>query len=277
MLKKKILSIFLILVVGFIVLITILDGFVTVKYGRVGVLTRFGAVTGGTLQPGLHFKIPYIDKVVVYRTQKIIYETSKNPSYSEADYRDYPVDTTTKDGQSVHIRYTVRWSVDPAKAQFVAQNLGTEADVVEKIIKTDSRIHVRNIPRSFLASDLYTGDVEQVEEEIANRLDPILRDNGLVLDEFGIRNIEFDEEYQQTMEAKQIEKEKIQVEAYKAQQEDYRKKATITAAQAQAKAQKLQQQTLSKLLIKKMYIDKWDGKLPDIMSGSTPFIIDIKN
>jgi hypothetical protein len=42
----------------------------------------------------------------------------------------------------------------------------------------------------------------------------------------------------------------------------------ITKAEGEAEAQRLQQQTLTKELIQKLYIEKWDGKLPTTMTGS---------
>lgn len=261
-------------VVGFLI-VTALMSTTQIQFGTTGIITRFGGLTDRTLQPGLHFMIPFVDDVVVYRTQKIIYETSDNPKSSEADYTDFPVETTSKDGQKVQIRYSVRFSIDPTKVQTVASTLGRENEVIEKVVKTDSRIFARNVPRSFTAEELYSGNVKDVEEKIIESLRPSFEKNGLILDEFGIRGITFSQDYQETIESKQIEKEKINIEEYRAQQEKFRKEQKITQAQADAEAQRLQQQTLSRELIHKLYIEKWDGKLPQVVNGSSPLLIDL--
>jgi len=252
----------------------------TVKYGTIGVVTRFGEIVGEPAEPGLHIKIPFVDNVLVYRTQKIIYETLSEEIYantdSHADYQDHAVDTTTKDGQQISLRYTVRFSINPKLVKEVAEKLGTEQEVVEKIVKTDSRIWARNMPRSYSAIDLYTGNIQEVSEKIAEKLSPLFEENGIMLDEFGIRSITFTDEYVSTIEQKQIEKERITTEEYKAQQESYKKKALITKAEGEAQAQKLQQQTLSKELIQKLYIEKWNGILPQTMAGGdSSFILDL--
>jgi len=61
--------------------------------------------------------MPIIDKTYIYNTKKVIYETTSEEKqrYSNANYKDYPVDTNTKDGQQVLIYYTIRFSVDPEK------------------------------------------------------------------------------------------------------------------------------------------------------------------
>ncbi|HRI05713.1 MAG TPA: prohibitin family protein [Candidatus Dojkabacteria bacterium] len=252
----------------------------SINYGTIGVVTRFGQIVGSPVKPGLHVKIPFVDKVLVYRTQKIIYETLAADvmanSNSQANYQDYAVDTTTKDGQQISVRYTVRFSINPKEVKNIAERLGTEGEVVEKIVKTDSRIWARNMPRSFSALDLYTGNIQEVSEQIAEKLVPSFEENGIILDEFGIRSISFQEDYVNTIEQKQIEKERIATEEYKAQQEEFKKKALITKAQGEAEAQRLQQQTLSKELIQKQYIEKWNGILPEVMAGGdSSFILDL--
>lgn len=273
----------MIVIVGIVVSILVIGIFsslYSINYGTIGVVTRFGQIVGEPVKPGLHIRIPLVDRVLVYRTQKIIYETLASDvlanSTSNANYQDYAVDTTTKDGQQISVRYTVRFSVNPKKVKEIAEKLGTEGEVVEKIVKTDSRIWARNIPRSFSAIDLYTGNIQEVSEQIAEKLVPSFVENGIILDEFGIRSITFQDEYINTIEIKQIEKERIATEEYRAQQEEFKKKALITKAQGEAEAQRLQQQTLSNNLIKKLYIEKWNGTLPEIMTGSdSSFILDL--
>ncbi len=264
-----------------------------VQYGTVAVITRFGEIVGEPKQPGLHVRIPFIDQVVTYKTQKIIYETVDQEIYNtntyyvstdgaynntglkmqQSGYQDIAVDTTTIDGQQISVRFTVRFSIDPEKLKQIATTLGTEAEVVDKIVKTESRIWARNIPRSYTAYDLYTGNIDNVSQEIKEHLEPLFNENGLILDEFGIRSISFQPDYVNTIEQKQIEKEKITTEEYIAEQELYKKQALITKSEGEAEAQRLQQQTLTDQLIRKLWIEKWNGELPDTMAGQDSNIL----
>lgn len=268
-------------VVGVLVVIAIAGFFLanslfTVQFGSVAVLTRFGKIEDDIKKPGLHMKVPFIDEVVTYRTQKIVYETINQTPYSgasNADYQDYAVDTTTQDGQQVSITYTVRFSVDPDEIKQIAKTLGTEWEVVEKIVKTETRIKARSVPRNFTAFDLYTGNIDQVSQEIADRIEQVFIDNGLILDEFGIRAISFDDLYISTIEDKQIEKERVDTEKFKAEQEEFIKQALITRAQGEAEAQRLLQITLRDEVLQKLWIEKWDGKLPEIVTDSNSGLI----
>lgn len=246
-----------------------------VQFGTVAVMTRFGEIVGDPKGPGLHFKLPVVDQVVTYRTQKVVYETSDyyQDGTSQADYQDAPVDTNTKDGQQVSVRYTVRFSISGDKIKDVANNLGTEAEVVEKIVKSDSRIWVRQVPRSYSANELYTGNLDQVAIEIEEQLKPIFEQNGLILDEFGIRSITFSDEYVSAIEQKQIEAERVATEQFIAEQEKYKKQAIITRAEGEAESQRLQQSSLTPTVLQKLYLEKWNGVLPQVMAGDEGSLI----
>lgn len=261
-------------IIGFLLLfgfITVLLGFRTIDAGEVGVVTRFGQVTGKVLSPGANFITPWVEGVTTYNTKKVIYETStaENQKGSQADYKDFPVDTNTKDGQQVNIFYTVRFSVDPTKATFVAQNLGAESALVDKIVKTESRIWVRNIPREFEAQELYTGiGVVEVQNEIEAKLRPTFEANGLILDSVGIREIKFNQDYVDAIEKKQIAAVQVETEKNIAEQAKFKKEARITEAEAAAKEQELQRTTISDELLRKMWIERWNGQLPTYVMGN---------
>ena len=242
-----------------------LNPFVIVHPGQSAVMVRLGKIVG-VYESGLHWKIPVVDRPVFYSTRLLTYETSDNPDESYADYTDYPVDTSTKDGQPIHIKYTVRFRVDPTKLASIYSNLGDEERIVERIIKTDSRINVRVLAREFEAQDLYSGNVLEFEKRVADVLKQNFAEKGIILDYFGVRGIEFSDDYVQAVEQKQIEKEKILTEKYKAEQELYRKQAKITQAQADAEAQRLLQKSLTKPVLERMWIEKWDGHLPKVAS-----------
>ena len=56
----------------------LVSSYTVVQAGSVAVVKRFGEVVT-VFEPGLNWKLPFIDQTVVYRTQEIVYETSDNP------------------------------------------------------------------------------------------------------------------------------------------------------------------------------------------------------
>lgn len=254
-----------------IILITLL-GIRIVDAGEIGVITRFGEVTGRTLEPGAHIVTPFVEGVRIYNTKKVTYETAveEKQKGSNADYKDYPVDTNTADGQPVDIAYTVRFSVDPTKVTEVANTIGDQDALVEKIVKTESRIWARNIPRRFEAEVLYTGaGSETMQNDIFDVLAPIFTANGLILDTVGVREIYFDGGYVEAVKAKQIEAVAVETAKNTAEKALYEKEARITKAEGEAQEQELQRTTLSNEVLAKLELDnqralieKWNGSYP---------------
>jgi len=262
----------IILVLVILIFISQLSFIYTVKYGQASIVSRFGKIERVS-SPGLHFKFPIIEKVDYYTTQKIIYETSENPNESGADYREYPVDSSTKDGQQISIRYTIRFRLSPKRIKWIAKNLGVEKQVVERVVKAESRSVVRNVAREFRAQELYTGDVFRFQKKVGLSLKKSFAKNGLDLDEFLVRQIKFSSQYVSAVEQKQIEKERVKTEEYKAEQETFKKKKKITQAEGEARAQDLLRKTIDPLVLQKMAIEKWDGKLPAYLgSEAIPFL-----
>ena len=219
--------------------IAISDSFTQVEAGSVAVVKQFGQVVD-VFSPGLNFKLPFIQRTVPYRTQEILYETSEDPSSSQADYRDMEVDTATSDGQQISARYTIRFRIDPKKVTDIVNNLGTEGEMVERVVKANSRVHVRNILKQHTATDLYSGNVEKAQSDIAVRLQEEFAKEVIQLVFFGLRSIHFQEDYRKAVEQKQIERENIATKENLAKQAEFEKKRTITQAEAEAERQKLE-------------------------------------
>ena len=288
---KAIVILFLIFFIG-IPLLKSLSPFYTVDYGTLGVVTRFGKIER-LANPGLNLKLPLVEKVSFYSTQKVIYETSEQPEESRyyntnknastfssseqkyySDSADYPVDTTTMDGQQVSIRYTLRYRLDPAKILWIAENIGTQDQIASRVVQAQSRSVVRNIAREFPASNLYTGDIFNYQNRVAEKLKESFDQNGIILDEFLVRQIKFADQYVAAVEQKQIEQEKVKTEEFKAQQEEFIKQQKIIKSEGEAKSQELLSKTITDLVLQKMAIEKWDGILPSYMGGNgeVPFI-----
>lgn len=266
-------------IIALLIIITMFSSIKTVDAGKVRVVTRFGRVTGRILEPGIHIKIPFIEGTTTYSTKKLTYETATIDSQknSNSDYKDYPVDTNTSDGQQVNIFYTIRFSIDPTMADDVKQTIGTEKSLVEKIIKTESRVWVRTIAREYTADDLYTGRVQSFQQQVFDQLAPTFAENGIVLDSIGIREIRFDEDYVNAIEAKQIEAVRVETEKNRAEAAVHEKARKITEAEAEAETQRLLRETLSAEVLQNKFYDKWNGVLPTVMTSDSDMLLNIGN
>ncbi|MBC7187972.1 MAG: prohibitin family protein [Calditrichaeota bacterium] len=228
-----------------VLLVLIIDAVVIIQAGTVGVVKRLGAVHR-ELPPGMHVVIPVVDRVVIFPTIKKTYEASDEPSQSRADFPDVVISALTSDGQQIRVGITARFMIQPGMAPWILQNLGTERDYVEKVVKTEIRGSGRRVPTKFASYDLYTRRSYDAQQALFDELAPKFAANGLILDELVLRNITFTPEYARTLEEKQIALENITTEKNKLEQEKIRKEQKIVAAEGDAKSIEIRQAALSK-------------------------------
>ncbi|MGB8958780.1 MAG: prohibitin family protein [Candidatus Aminicenantales bacterium] len=231
--------------IAIVVLVLVVQSLVTVQAGTVGVVKRLGAVRQ-ELTPGLHMIVPLIDHVVIFPTLKKNYEASDSPQTSMADYPDIIVAALTSDGQQIRVGLTARFMIQPGKAAWILQNLGSEREYVEKVVKTEIRGSGRRVPTRFAAYDLYTKKSYEAQQALFDEIAPKFEANGLILDEIVIRNITFTAEYAKTLEEKQIALENITTEKNKLEQEKIRKEQKIVEAEGDAKSIEIRQAALTK-------------------------------
>jgi len=226
-------------IVLFFVSIVFMSSYTQIDFGTVGMVTRFGRITGRIMDPGLNWKAPFVDRVIIYRTQEIVYITEEQEGAGDrmsGTYMDFPTDTTTADGQQITVKYSVRFRIDATKITRIANEVGSEEALVDKVVKFHTRILARNIPKEYEALDLYTGKIQAVQVEFEDQLRPLLAEKGVILEAFGLRQIQFQEDYVQAIEQKQIEAENVQTEQNRAEQAKWRAQSAIEAAKGEAQA-----------------------------------------
>lgn len=222
-------------------LVVLMLAYTPIEYGTVGLITRFGGLTGIVFDPGLHWRTPFIDAVVTVPTVVLSYETSDNPTASGADFTDTPVTAQTIDGQQITIKYTVLFRISPQNAVNIVQNVGRPREVVENVVKAHSRNLARLWAQSHTAEDLYSGEgIFNYETAVQDALAAEMTRYGVSLDDFLVRKIDFDEEYIRAIEQQQIAQEAIETARYQADAAEFEKQSQIRLAEAAAEGTKLQ-------------------------------------
>jgi regulator of protease activity HflC (stomatin/prohibitin superfamily) len=216
------------------------QAYTPIERGTVGLVKRFGGLTGDVMQPGLNWRTPFIDKVVIVPTVKQSYETSDSPGTSSADYTDVAVAAQTVDGQQISVKYTVLFVIPPENAVGIVQDIGTVDRVVENVVKASSRRSSRVLAQNYSAQDLYSGEgILEYELAVRAALSEEFEPNGIRLDSFLIRKIDFDAEYTNAIEQQQIAQEAIETARYQAEAAEYEKERQIRLAEAEAERTKL--------------------------------------
>lgn len=238
--------------------IVILNSFTAVTAGHSGVVTTFGKVSDSVLSEGLHFKIPFVQKIVLVDNRVL---------KAEAD-----CSSASKDLQTVRSTIAVNYKVMNSYSASVYKNIGMDYESV--IIIPAVQECVKAVTARFTAEELITNR-QNVSDLMSEQLKDKIGSYGIDVQIFNIISFEFTEEYNAAVEAKQT----AQQNALKAEQDLQRVKVeaeqTVAEAQAEAEAYRLKSEQITPEVLLMSYIDKWDGKLPTVAGENGSTLIDI--
>ena len=244
--------------IGVVVLLVILaySSFVVVGAGERGVVfSKFGGVKDLVFNEGLHFKIPFVEDVVMVdvRVQKAQTDAT----------------AASKDLQTVSSTIALNFHIAPDRANIVYQEIGLFFK--ERVIDPSVQESVKAVTAEFTAEELITKR-PVVKDRIKQDLTERLLVFNIVMDEFNIIDFSFSRGFNQAIEAKQTAEQ----QALKATRDLDRIKIEaeqmITRAKAEAESQRLQKLTISPIILQLRAIEKWDGHFPQVIGGAMPFI-----
>ncbi len=239
-------------------LIVVLNSFTAVTAGHSGVVTTFGKVSDSVLSEGLHFKIPFVQKIVLIDNRVLKAEVDCS--------------SASKDLQTVRSTIAVNYKVVNSYSASVYKNIGMDYESV--IIIPAVQECVKAVTAQFTAEELITNR-QNVSDLMSEQLKEKISSYGIEIQIFNIITFEFTEEYNAAIEAKQT----AQQNALKAEQDLQRIKVeaeqTVAEAQAEAEAYRLKSEQITPEILLMSYIDKWDGRLPTVADGDGTMMIDI--
>lgn len=247
-----------VLMIGLMLLFTSC-GMEIVDTGFRGVETKFGKVVGGSLDEGLHFYNPITSNIIEMdvRVQKTNLKTS---AYS-------------KDAQIVEVTYTTNFYPVKSAVHEFYQNVGV--DWSNKLLPQVLEGTVKEIIGQYNAVKLISNRNEAVERIKALILKR-LKDLNVNMTNFQIENFDFNDAFEKAVEKKVIavqEAEEAKNKTVRIKEEANQK---IISAEAIARSMKIRAKALesNKSLIEYEAVQKWDGKLPEIMTGNgvMPFL-----
>lgn len=230
--------------------------FTTIDAGYRGVVLRFGALTGRTLQPGPHLIIP-------------VFETVR-PISVQVNVEKLDSQAASHDLQVVHTQVTLAYYQDPCCVKDIWAELNDDA--LDRVVIPAIQEAIKAQTAQFDAEQLIAQRASVrngIEQYVHDRLNP----HHIDVDAVSITDFSFSEEYNRAIEAKVT----AQQNALKAENDLNRIKIEaeqkVTQAQAEAKALEVQKQQITPELIElrtiEMMQSRWDGQLPNVyMAGS---------
>ncbi|MBU1446139.1 prohibitin family protein [Patescibacteria group bacterium] len=217
-----------------VVIMIIMDGFVSIPAGHVGVVFDLGrGVLEDELGEGLHLKVPFWQDVTVLDARTQEYTMSIAPGEG-AIMSDDSIESRSKDGQVVWVDATILFHIDATQADNIKSQLGTELDYYTKIIRPKAREVVRSVVARYnsldLVSELRPDIVKDMYEELKN--DYGVHD--ILLEEVMLRNVTYSVDFANAIEQKEVARQQIKTAEYQKDQAEQFKQKKIIEAEADA-------------------------------------------
>ncbi len=245
-------------VVGLVVLIALFGSWTIIKPGEVGVVLRLGSVNR-TISQGLNLKLPLLESV-----KKTNIQTQKEQTEAQA---------ASADLQNVKTTIAVNYNVTSDKVAELYVKVGTSFG--STIIDPAIQEVVKSVTAKYTAEQLITKRNE-VTDEIRTQLAAKLSLNDITVSGVSIVNFDFSTSFNNAIEAKVTAEQNALAAKNKLDQVKYEADQRIAEANGEAQAIKIQataiQQQGGADYIQLQALKKWDGKLPQYMTGAVPFV-----
>ena len=270
----------------FLALIVLPNCFATVPVGSTGIMLTMGKVEDTALPEGMHFKIPFVQRIVSMdnRVKKLELST----------------EAFSKDIQTVSATLAVNYRLQTEKTFEIYKTTGTAYE--DNLIVPATHEVLKSVCAQYTAEELISKRAES-SDMMRDELDAKLSGMGISVTDFNIIDFDFSDEFISAVESKQVaeqlkkkaatenetaiaqaEREKqVAIKQSEAQAESVRIAAQAEAdavkLAADAEAYRLQRinEQLSAKTIQNTLAERWDGKLPEVMGTGATGILNLND
>jgi len=273
------------IIAGLIILflIFVFRPWIIINEGEVGILSTTGKFSPKPLGPGMHFYVPFFQKVIIVDTKVHMITYKRQPEIGSMPdtlrtIRVYPaINVLDARGLPIQVELSVSYRLNPQKAAYVIKTYGLNWE--DKIINPIVRDVVRNVIGKYPAEEIPFKRNEiaaKIEHAIKEELNKI-PNRPIIFESFQLRDIVLPKNIKEQIERVQIAKQealRAKYEVLKAKQEAQKEaviaqgkanaariaaqgkaEAKLIEAKAQAKANELIAKSLNNELLKLKQIE----------------------
>ena len=258
-----------------------------------GVVITPSGVKQQTYYTGWHLILPWYEVQTMDKTEQV-YTCAKRTQVSQNDpnYKSYKADATqsetvwtpTIDGIKMGFDISASWRIDPEYAWWIYDNV-SETDgrengrfywLEENVIKPKLKSALALTTSRYTPIQVYSTSREEIQSFVLERMKNDIKSYHLILDQIDIREVYYNSDYETAINQKKLEEQKaLTLSEVTKQKEELKKQAEIEKeiqilnAEGEAEALKIKGASVSSnpKIVQLEWINKWDGKLPEIMTG----------
>ena len=266
-------TILLIIVILFFCSCRVPAGYVAVQY------SMNGGVKDTVLSQGWHLIPPTINATLYTVGIEQSYLTKGEKGDSRGNER---FTASSAEGKALGIDLTFTYQYDPKTVtQVFTQFKGQSGkEVRDSFIKPNIISWTKEVVAKYNVADILGPKKAEVNAALTDYIAAKFKEYGITISNVSLINVEVDKKTREVINNKIAAQQEAETQKVKNQtlieKTEAEAKAKITEAEAEAKANKLKKESLSKELLYEAYLNKWDGKLPQVQSGKN-MILDIGN
>ena len=205
-------------------LVTAYLGVYKVHTGYTGVVMRNGAIIG-IADPGLHFKVPYMDEVAEI-------ETRNRGTHLE-------LSVASGDPMLLPIKATVNWIANHDKLQELFNDYGSLEQFESRVILPAFNAGIKDATAKFTVNALIKDRTKLGDLALELVKQKVPRDV-VTITELYIVNVDFPEAYTAQILATQVAQQSAQEQSYKLERQNYQAQEQTQTAEAAAAATRAQ-------------------------------------
>lgn len=253
-------------VIAVIVLVIFLCSYTIVPTGYTGVRTTLGQISDQVCSNGWNWKIPFVQTInkVNNKQQDIVIS---DEVWSETDKR---TAVCYKD-------ITVTYQISPEKSAWIYANVSNYKDCLVTTDLVSSGL--KSASKTLNDEDSTNRSIiePKAKEEIQRVFNEKYGENTVLINRVTINSADFEDAYNQAIADKQnaqIAAEKQAIDNQKAiDQATAEAEAKKIAAQGEADAKEILNQTISDKTLQEKWLDKWNGQLPQYVGGNNDSVM----
>lgn len=187
---------------------------------EVAVIDRFGAIESVQTEPGLNFKIPFVDGATFYKKDIQSFETT-------------PMTIKTEDGQELQdVRLKVQWKIQPDQVEYYRNEIRDPEGRLASLVEAVAKGQIGKVNTTDIA--LKRSEVEtMIKEALTSRADTLYK---LDVTNIEFSNFEFTDKYAQQIEQNMEAKAKVERAKQEAEEAKFLKDKRITEATGEKEA-----------------------------------------
>jgi regulator of protease activity HflC (stomatin/prohibitin superfamily) len=239
--------------------VLLFESFTIVPAGHMGVQVTMGTVNPVAIDAGVHFVNPISSvKEVEVRLQRATMEGAS---------------ASTKDLQQVHTDITTNYRLSGEKVASIYKDFGL--NVTDKVLAPSINEAFKSVTAHYTSEELITKR-DEVSAAILQHVKEKVAQFDITIESVSLVNFGFSPDYQHAIEQKVIATQATLKAEQDLKRVTVEAQSRVAQAEGEAKAIAIQAQAIQTgggaNYVQLKAIEKWDGKLPNTMAGTVPFV-----